>query len=425
MVRSEVSTRFLIAVAALAVALCLIVLAGFSGSARAVEEDEDYEVDEVVVKLDPAYRDPITGDPATIDDVNAAYGTTTKEVFLRSRNIYLLALPAGSDENGESLEIEGDPRVAYAEPNFIAGTPEGDARMRARGVVDEAPSKQYAHKALDPSCARKVALGAGARVAVLDTGAQLDHPALKDNFYRTKKYDFVDDDTNPSEAAGTLRGHGTHVAGIVDLVAPKAGIMPLRVLDAEGSGNAFVIAEAVRYAENAGADVINLSLGSPMGSDLLQDVIGDAVETGAVVVAAAGNENTFAPHYPAAGEEEESVPDGLVAVTSVDRYEKKSDFANYGPWVDVAAPGTSIRSAFPVGDYATWSGTSMAAPFVAGQAALIESADGPSNAADAEALIRQSARPLDAKNPAHAGVLGAGHADIGASLERLRPNACS
>lgn len=339
-------------------------------------------------------------------------------------------MPTGSDEEGESLEIEGDPRVAYAEPNFIAGTPEGDARMRARGVVDEAPSTQYAHKALNLSCARKVTLGAGVRVAVLDTGAQLKHPALKDNFYRTKKYDFVDDDTNPSEAAGSLRGHGTHVTGIVDLVAPKARIMPLRVLDAEGSGNAFVIAEAVWYAQNAGADVINLSLGSQTSSELLQDVIGGAVENGVVVAAAAGNENTFAPHYPAAGEveadeEEAGVSDGLVSVTSANRYEKKSDFANYGPWVDVTAPGTSIRSAFPVGDYATWSGTSMATPFVAGQAALIESADGSLGAAAAEALIQQSARPLDAKNPAYADSLGAGHADIGASLQRLQPNACS
>ncbi|MEJ7841018.1 MAG: S8 family serine peptidase [Rubrobacter sp.] len=423
--RSEAYMRYTVALAALVGVLCLLVSAGFSGPARAIEEGDDYEVDEVVVKLDPAYRDPATGQPATIEEINAAYGTTTKEVFLRSGSIYLLALPTGSDEEGKSLEIEGDPRVAYAEPNFIAGTPEGDARMRARGVVDEAPSTQYAQKALNLSCARKVDLGAGARVAILDTGAQLNHPALKDNFHRTKKYDFVDDDTNPSEAAGTLRGHGTHVAGIVDLVAPKARIMPLRVLDAEGSGNAFVIAEAVWFAQNAGADVINLSLGGPMGSELLQDVIGGAVENGVVVAAAAGNESTFAPHYPAAGGEEEGAPDGLLAVTSVDRHEKKSDFANYGPWVEVAAPGTSIRSAFPVGDYATWSGTSMATPFVAGQAALIEGANGSLNAADTEALIQQSARPLDAKNPAHAGALGAGHADIGASLERLQPGACS
>ncbi len=146
---------------------------------------------------------------------------------MRSGDIYLLGLPANSDEERESLEMEDDPRIAYAEPNFIAGTPEGDVRMKARGVGDDAPSAQYAHKALNLSCARKIDLGAGARVAVLDTGVQLDHPALKDNFYRTKKYDFVDDATNPSEVAGTLRGHGAHVAGIVDLVAPKARIMPL------------------------------------------------------------------------------------------------------------------------------------------------------------------------------------------------------
>jgi thermitase len=103
-------------------------------------------------------------------------------------------------------------------------------------------------------------------------------------------------------------------------------------------------------------------------------------------------------------------------------YEQKSDFANYGRWVDIAAPGEGIRSAFPVSKYAYWSGTSMATPFVSGQAALIHAVYGSVDAASVEKRIRCSARPLLVTDPIYAAMLGAGRADVGASLS---PGACS
>jgi subtilisin family serine protease len=127
------------------------------------------------------------------------------------------------------------------------------------------------------------------------------------------------------------------------------------------------------------------------------------------------------PQYPAAGTGVADVADGLLAVTSVNQYEKKSGFANYGLWTDIAAPGEGIRSAFPVSVYASWSGTSMATPFVAGQAALVHAVDGSLSSAGVERRIRCSARPLDLRNPTYVGMLGAGHADARASLE---PGAC-
>jgi subtilisin family serine protease len=414
---------------ALALALLLLALLSSAGPAHAHQEGEDFETGEVVVKLNP-----IVG--ATIEAINADYGTTTLEPLLGSAGIYLLKLPDGSDTEAVSDQMENDLRLVYAEPNFIAEVPEGGGRHRARGVSDESPSRQYVGSALNLSCAAEISLGKDTTVAVLDTGAQLHHPALKANFEGVARYDFVSDDTNPSDRpvgldadgdgkADELRGHGTHVAGIVDRVAPEAKIMPLRVLDTEGFGNVFVIAEAISYAKRNGADAINLSFSTPGQSELLQDLIEGATENGVVVVAAAGNDDTAAPHYPAAGEGGEADRDGLLAVTSVDKHEKKSDFASYGPWVDVAAPGNGIRSAFPVNEYASWSGTSMATPFVAGQAALIREVKPSLDADDVEDLIRDTARSLDAKNPTYAGMLGAGHADIGASLERLRPGACS
>ena len=395
--------------------------------AWASAEEEGFEAGEVVVKLDPARG-------AGIEGINADYGSVTLERLLGSAGIYLIELPAASDTEAVAERMEEDPRLLYAEPNFVAEAPEGDARKAfARGTSAEA-STQYAHDALNLSRAHEIGRGAGATVAVLDTGAQLGHPALRANFRGTEKYDFVGDDTNPSDrpvgldADGNgledeMVGHGTHVAGIVDAVAPEARIMPLRVLDSEGYGNVFLVAEAISFAERHGADAINLSLSTPSRSDLLQDVLEEATEDGVVVAAAAGNSNTATPQYPAAGEGEEPSADGLLAVTSVDRYERKSGFASFGPWVDVAAPGTAIRSAFPVNRYASWSGTSMATPFVAGQAALLRGEDPSLGVAETEALIHESARPLDAKNPAHAGMLGAGHSDAGASLEGLLSDA--
>lgn len=415
---------------ALTLALAILALVGAAGPARAYEEGQDYKVREVAVKLDPASR-------ATIDEINADYGSRTLKKLLGSAGIYLLKLPAGSDTEAMADRMEADPRLLYAEPNFLAETPEGDARMKARGIKDPGAARtQYAARALGLTCAHKISKGKGTTVAVLDTGAQLDHPALRADFKDTKRYDFVGDDRDVSDrpvgldADGNglkdeLVGHGTHVAGIVDLVAPKAKIMPLRVLNSDGYGNAFVIAEAISFAERNGADVINLSLSAPAQSDLLQDAISDATENGIVVVAAAGNDGTAVPQYPAAGDGADADADGLVAVTSVDRYEKKSDFADYGTWVDVAAPGNGIRSAFPVSGYASWSGTSMSAPFVSGQAVLIHKVKRSLEPAEVEAAIRDTARPLDAKNPPYAGMLGAGQADVGASLERFRPGACS
>jgi thermitase len=202
----------------------------------------------------------------------------------------------------------------------------------------------------------------------------------------------------------------------VELVAPSAKIMPLRVLNTEGYGTVFTIAKAISYAKSNGAEGINLSLGSSSYSRLLEDVVEDATRTGIVVAAAAGNSNTALPHYPAAADGGMSSADGLMAVSSVDRYQKKSDFANYGLWVDIAAPGEDIRSAFPLSVYADWSGTSMATPFISGQAALIRTVDGSLEPAGIEKKIRTSARPLYFQDPVYGEMLGAGHADVCASL---------
>jgi len=402
-------------------------LSGAASRAQADCGPGDFVPRQVIVKLNPTLG-------ATVEQINATYGSTTLETFPGSTDVYLLGLPTGSGVKETVSQMADDSRLLYAEPNFFAQSPEGGARHRAWGVSDVAPtSQEYAAQALGLVSAHAISRGESTRVAVLDTGAQLDHPALKANFEDAGRYDFVEGDRNPSDRAvgsdadcdgdkDEMVGHGTHVAGIVDIAAPAAKIMPLRVLDTEGYGEVFTIAKAITFAAHNGADVINLSLGSPSRSKLLRNVIKDATTNGVLVAAAAGNSNSSVAHYPAAGNGVAASADGLVAVTSVSMYGQKSDFANYGIWVDIAAPGQGIRSAFPVSKYAYWSGTSMATPFVSGQAALVHAVYGSLDPAALEEKIRCSARSLLATDPIYASMLGAGHADVGASLA---PGACS
>lgn len=254
-------------------------------------------------------------------------------------------------------------------------------------------------------------------VAVLDTGVQLDHPNLV-GVLTTTGYDFVDNDPLPNDefnglddeiVPGSAGGHGTHVAGIVHLTAPAAQIMPLRILDPDGRGDVSTLIEAIKYAVDHGADVINLSLGTPDKSDALKTVIRYATQNGVVVVAAAGNLETSQKEYPAATQ-------CALAVTSVGPGGIKTDFANYGKWISFAAPGEGIYSTFPISGYAWWSGTSMAVPFVAGQAALISSLDSSLNPRQIAMLIGGTAVSLDEINPDFDGELGLGQPDIEASL---------
>src|SRR5215208_6343661 len=431
--KAKVLLHHLVVTGALVLALCLLLLSGTADRAQALPAVGSFVPGEIIVKLTP--NAPI----AVIEDT---YNTKVKESFLGSANtdIYLLEITDGSSTKDKLDEIIGDQSsiVEYAEPNFFAEAPEAARRHRAFPTSDAVPTDDrysqfpYAASALNLSSAHAISKGEGTTVAVLDTGAQLDHPALKANFNGVARYDFVDNDNNPSEPSfardqntrnNEVVGHGTHVAGIVDLVAPKAKLMPLRVLDREGYGTSFHIAEAISFADSNGADVINLSLGMPdptllglFPPKLLREKVVEAIRHGSVVVAAAGNYNNLVPTYPAARGTTADNHDGLLAVTSVNQTEQKSDFANYGLWVDIASPGENILSTYPVSGYAYWSGTSMATPFDSGEAALIRDRYGSLDTAGVEEQIRCSARSLVLKDELYGTMLGAGLTNVGASL---------
>jgi len=360
------------------------------------EEEDEYVPGEVVVKLSQA---------TDLPGVAADYGLDPmpRDQF-GTRPIYRLAIlnPSVSpppSNLAEQLEADPQRRVIYAEPNFIAQTPEEGGESWGVGGDAGGFANQSFKNVIRLPEAHTRTRGRGITVAVLDTGVDAAHPELAGRLVAGR--DFVDDDFDPSEVGNHEQnptyGHGTHVAGLVALAAPEASIMPIRVLNPNGKGNIWVLVEALNYAVNPdgnpntddGADVINLSLTIKRETELLEEIIedvtcgdndededeeGDEAEDdeclagalGVVVVAATGNSGMIIREYPAA----ESTP-GLLAVAASDETDTLAAFSTRGTWVSVAAPGERILSSVPGGGYGTWNGTSMAAPLTAGQAALV------------------------------------------------------
>ena len=213
------------------------------------------------------------------------------------------------------------------------------------------------------------------KIAIIDTGVQLNHPELASKLL--PGYDYVDYDNIPEDG----NGHGTHVAGIAASItnngvgiagtAPLASIVPLRVLDSNGQNDWQCGQWACFWRPITAFRVVNLSLGGPTGDAFLQAAVRYAWDRGAAI-AAAGNDNTSFPVVPASYA-------NVIAVASTNASDLKSNFSNYGSWVDMAAPGDTILSTYLGGSYAYLSGTSMAAPQVAGVAALL-AAQGKTNA---------------------------------------------
>ena len=402
------------------VTLALLVIAScawFWPQPATADSEPDFRANEILVRLNSTSG-------ATIDDINASYGTTTLGQSAQPPGAYRLGVPAGQDARVLVVTMAVDSRLLYAQLNYLHEPPEADPRrIAAWGGFDAAPyNSQATLTKLGLAQAQAISQGEGVIVAVIDTGVQLDHPVLAGSLTTIGK-DFVDNDNVPNDDFDGLdndgdglideaAGHGTHIAGIIHLVAPKAKIMPLRVLDSDGHGDEFSVGKAIEFAKEHGASIINLSLGSLYRSKFIEEEIKDATESGILVVAAAGNLNVPDPQYPAGGA-------CALAVASVGANDVKSDFSNYGAYVDVSAPGENIYSTFPISGFATWSGTSMATPLVAGQAALIRSKYPSLNPRQVAIWIAGTADVVDGLNLPFLGLLGHGRINIAASLDKL------
>ncbi|HSI55908.1 MAG TPA: S8 family serine peptidase [Ideonella sp.] len=344
------------------------------------------------------------------DAVAATHGLTLLDQF-GSRPIWRARVAPGDKVKPVLADLAADARVRYAEANVEHQAPEARHNVVwAIGGSESEWAAQWAPDALRLDSAHTLATGAGVRIALLDTGMDLDHPLLAPRLARSAQgvllgRDFVDADDHPAEMGSRADlgyGHGTHVAGLLALAAPDARLMPARVLNPAGQGNAWVLAEALMWAVDPdgnprtadGAHVINMSLGTTRPTRLLDQAVelatcsddddgdddadhdGPGFEAdeircdevgGAVVVSAAGNAaSSQQRQYPAAEQAE-----GALSVAATDESDRLAAFSNRGRWILIAAPGDRIMSTVPQAGWAVWSGTSMAAPLTAGVAALL------------------------------------------------------
>ncbi|MFO0756809.1 MAG: S8 family peptidase [Byssovorax sp.] len=305
--------------------------------------------------------------------------------------------------------LSGDSRVELVEPL---------ARVHAFFTPDDPLLKEQWHmERIGAPRAWDFATGRGVTVAVVDTGIACETygPFMKGTDLKNTEcvpgWNFV----TKNEHANDDQGHGTHVAGTIAQstnnalgaagIAFHARLMPVKVLSAEGWGSTADVADGIRWAAEHGAQVINLSLGGPRNSGVLQKAIDFALSRGAVVVAAAGNTGGRV-QYPGAS-------DGVIGVSATGPDDKLAKFSSRGDGVDLAAPGVNVvqqtickKGRDKCEQFATYNGTSMASPHVAGAAALMVGL-GVTDPASVEEALRKGARVVDTSDGA-AKLYGAG-----------------
>jgi len=264
-------------------------------------------------------------------------------------------------------ELARDANIEYVEPDFIA---------QALGTSNDpyfVQGSQWHLSKIQAPTAWDTTTGSSTQVvAVIDSGVRASHPDLVGKVL--VGYDFVANDNDANDE----NGHGTGVAGTLSPgsnnqigvcgVAWANPILPVRVLDANGSGNYSAIANGIIYAADRGAKVINLSLGGTSSSRALQDAINYAWNKQCVIVAAAGNNGSNVAFYPAACT-------NVVAVSATNASDARPTWSNFGSYVDISAPGVDILSVYGTDQYAAWNGTSFSSPVASGVVALMAAAN--------------------------------------------------
>jgi len=351
--------------------------------------------------------------------------------------IYLLKLPKQTDINKIINSYKKNSNVEYAEPNYIVhmDTIPNDHNSSLWGLDNTGQTGGTPDADIDAPEAWDIQTGnANVVVAVIDTGVDYDHEDITANMWTNLNeipgnsidddsngfvddvygWDFYNDDNNPFDD----HGHGTHCSGTIAAVGNnsvgivgvnwEAKIMALKFLGADGSGSTWDAIDAITYViimKEKGVPVIAMSNSWGGGGyvQAMEDAISAANEAGILFIAAAGNSghnNDIVPHYPSSY----NVPN-VISVAATDHTDARASFSNYGvESVDLGAPGVSIYSTLPGDSYASWSGTSMATPHVAGTVALIK-AQHPTLTSDSiKARILYSVDPV----PSLAGITSTG-----------------
>ncbi|MCT8138450.1 S8 family peptidase [Anaerobacillus sp. CMMVII] len=240
--------------------------------------------------------------------------------------------------------------------------------------------------------------GNGLKVAILDTGIDRSHPDLNAN---VKGGFSVFTDSANSDPYYDGSGHGTHVAGTVAAVdndfgvvgvAKNADLYAVKVLNNSGSGSYEGIAKGIEWSIQNGMDIINMSLGGSSSSSILEQFCNLAYAEGILVVAAAGNSGNSGGRNDSVGYPAKY--NSVIAVAAIDQNERRASFSSTGPAVELSAPGVSILSTTPNNSYASYNGTSMASPHVAGVAALIWEAKPNLTNVQLRQLLQQTSKNL-------------------------------
>ena len=406
-----------------------------SGNAVIKDTDVEYKSDQIIVSFKSS---------ASEAEIAAAVAPIGKiEETIGDSDVAIVHLKKGTSVKQADATLKQSPTVAYAEPDYVVHTcetiPSDTDFSKLWNLKNTGQTGGTSGADIKATTAWDTTTGStDVIVAVIDTGIDYTHTDLAGNVWtnagemgidaqgRDMATNNLDDDHDgyiddvrgwcfaygwadpvlyKTVCADPLddHGHGTHVSGIIGAcgnngfgitgVNWNVKIMPLKFLEWNGSGLTSDAVKAIRYAQAHGADIINNSWGGGGYSQALQDAVNDATGAGCLVVGAAGNENSEGLFYPADLE-------NVLTVAATDHNDTRASYSNFGPFVDVAAPGSRIYSTLPtfetfsLGDnhgYGTLSGTSMACPSVSGVAALLKSRYPDASPADLQYMIEQTA----------------------------------
>lgn len=365
-------------------------------------------------------------------------------------NVYRLSLSDPHDVNKLLILLQKEPTVIYAEPNYFyySNTSSETPSFFKQSILEKIQIDHNLELAQNDSL---IIIG------IIDTGIEWDNSAISNMIWHNNKeiranstdYDgngFIDDchdwdfvsvdsiytaegeepgppDSDPSDYAG----HGTFLARIITNTIHqalsnstnnlKARLLPLRAgFKSSAQVNLFKAddcAEAIYYAVEKRAAIIHLGWGGPQFSYLLQDVISYATDNHCIIIAAAGNENSSEPHYPAAYA-------SVWAVAATDQNDRKEAFSNYGPWITISAPGRAALTSLKSGNKNNTGGTSVASSIVTGLATLMLAKEPNAPPDTLRKRLVCSAENIDSVNPDYDGLLGAGRINAWRALNNIR-----
>ncbi|MGA2915248.1 MAG: S8 family serine peptidase [Sedimentisphaerales bacterium] len=277
---------------------------------------------------------------------------TRRPAFTVSRSFNIIPAIAAKLDANQVKELRKNPDVAYIEPDYkiyALGSPDAVGADSSSGInaLSSSQTIPYGITMVNAPLVWPRTKGAGVRVAVLDTGISMYHP---DRGNVVASVSFATDQNGVTIPVEDFHGHGTHTSGTVAAadnnigvvgVAPQADLLIAKVMDNTGTGQTSWLISGIEWAVNNNAKVISMSLGDYDYSAALDTACSNAFAAGVLIVAAAGNENSSSPLYPAA------LP-SVISVAAVDQNKNRASFSNYGSTIDLAAPGVSVYSTVPV-----------------------------------------------------------------------------